>query len=582
VKRVPSHAVFSLFASLLLGAPAGQGADDEASPPSVSLLDTGAPATEPLPIAKLKSKSGWKPVPEDNVSHLFLGDAVVLNDRLTVVLRRRGGGAEVYSQTSKGLKQCVTLGPLTRFGGAAVSLGRLEILENSPAAVLLAASFKTADGGDCSLKYRLTAGQTILELQPGVGTDRLLVRGESRYAVIPDFFGEDMVFPAAALTRPRLRLPTENFFLSLLDQGRTQLMCVWQSSQQGAVAIRSAPRQPMAIAGYEIQAAQGKTIWVAVLAGQQLWHEQTVSAEDAKAELALAWKPPFPAKWRADLLNSDGPARCWYFRNKEDPSETPDPTNKTSGPCCFVGDRAVLRLTGEGVAGPAWRYPSSLLVYALDRSRTTPLDTYCPIDVLRNTLGVGPCQYILQTEGLASESNPTPDNVMTWVEKQFQRKKEKKAREEIQEMLGQMAEHVQHAQARIDRYAALALEIRAICRDADPGQQTVAKPLLPLADRLEQAAAAAASGKPAAPPRVGGLAEAIGALIGKDNALADCQRLGAEVRAIGAVQDRALSNCRMTVRWLKQSAAMIIEDNASGSELAKQVLMRAEQGLQTK
>ena len=329
MKRVPLHAVFNLFASVLLGASAGLGADDKPTAPSVCLFDTGASATESLSSAKLTSKSGWKPVPEDSVSQLFTGDAVVRNDRLTVVLRKRGGGAEVYGQTPLGPKQRVTLVPLTSSRGAAVSLGRLQILENSPAAVLLAASFKTADGGSCSLKYRLTAGQAMLEMQPGVGTDRLLVRGESRYAVIPDFFGDDMVFPAAALMRPRLRLPTENFFLSLLDQGQTQLMCVWQSSQQGAVAIRSAPSRPLAITGYEIQAAQGKTVWVAVLAGPQIWHEQTVSAEDAQGELALAWKPPFPAKWRADLLNADGLTRGWYFRNREEPTETPDPANKT-------------------------------------------------------------------------------------------------------------------------------------------------------------------------------------------------------------------------------------------------------------
>ncbi len=144
-----------------------------------------------------------------------------------------------------------------------------------------------------------------------------------------------------------------------------------------------------------------------------------------------------------------------------------------------------------------------------------------------------------------------------------------------------MTEHIQHAQTRIDRYATLAQDVRAMQLAADPTQQTVAQPLVPLADRLEQVALAA-SGKPAAAQRAGGLADGIGALIGKDNALAECQRLGVELRALGAVQDRALSNCRMTVRWLRQSAAMIVEDKASGSALAQQILARAEQGLQTK
>ena len=60
----------------------------------------------------------------------------------------------------------------------------------------------------------------------------------------------------------------------------------------------------------------------------------------------------------------------------------------------------------------------------------------------------------MQTEGLASDANPTPDNVMTWIEKQFSRKKEKKAAGEIRERLAQMVEHVGQAHARIVRSTA--------------------------------------------------------------------------------------------------------------------------------
>ena len=45
----------------------------------------------------------------------------------------------------------------------------MQILENSPGAVMIDAAFKTADGGKCSLKYRLTAGQITVETRPGEG-----------------------------------------------------------------------------------------------------------------------------------------------------------------------------------------------------------------------------------------------------------------------------------------------------------------------------------------------------------------------------------------------------------------------------
>ena len=110
-----------------------------------------------------------------------------------------------------------------------------------------------------------------------------------------------------------------------------------------------------------------------------------------------------------------------------------------------------------------------MLVYAMDRSQATPLTTFTPIDILRGTLGVGPCQYILQTEGLASDANPTPDNVMTWIEKQFSRKKEKKAAAEIRERLAQMVEHVGQAHARIGQYGRMFAEVDGLCNTAAAG-----------------------------------------------------------------------------------------------------------------
>ena len=114
----------------------------------------------------------------------------------------------------------------------------MKIIENGPAAIALSASYSTSGGSSCSLKYRLTAGQMIVEVRPGQGTDRLAVLAETRYVVVPDFFGDDMVFGAKAVSRPRLRLPAENMLLSLLDGGNAEVMCVWSSNRQEAVALR--------------------------------------------------------------------------------------------------------------------------------------------------------------------------------------------------------------------------------------------------------------------------------------------------------------------------------------------------------
>ena len=109
---VLSTALFVVTATL-------RGADYEPGTPSTYLFDTCSSAGEPLSAAQLTGKSGWKIVPEDNVTHKFQGDVVLLNDRLTVVLRGKAPGAEVYCQTVGSPKQRAVLAPLGMSGSSA-------------------------------------------------------------------------------------------------------------------------------------------------------------------------------------------------------------------------------------------------------------------------------------------------------------------------------------------------------------------------------------------------------------------------------------------------------------------------------
>src|ERR1051325_10279800 len=78
---------------------------------------------------------------------------------------------------------------------------------------------------------------------------------------------------------------------------------------------------------------------------------------------------------------------------------------------------------------------------------------------MRNTLGVGPCQYILACEGMGSQGDPTPNSVMGWVEKQFEQKKQRKGADDIKERLGHMVQHISEARARVQQYAQFATAI---------------------------------------------------------------------------------------------------------------------------
>lgn len=579
------RAAASLAPALLaacLAVPASCAEDPPNESPFTRLFDTGSSSPEPWPAPTVAAKTGWSQVPEDNLTHQFKGDAVLANDKLAVVLRSQGTGAEVYSQTSAGPRLRASLAPLGAPAAGFLKPASLRIVQNGGGAVALEGTFRAA-GASGSLEFRLATGQIALELRPSEGIDKVQVQSRTRYVVVPEFFGDDMVF--GPQPPGRLGLPAENFFLNLLEGGDAMLMCVWQSTGRQADLLSSGGSgglKPVLgareIGACEIGCLKGKTLWIALLEEAGLWHEQVISAEAVTKGVVLDWKPPFPAKWRADFVRPDGVA----------PSCRLDAGRAADGGADGGADRAIVRVDGPGGASPLDAGRSTpVLVYAIDRSRATPLTTFCPVDVLRNTLGVGPCQYILQTEGLATETNPTPDEVMNWVEKQLKRKKTEGAADEIRERFKEMVDQVGRTQARIDEYARAARELRALlaAQSQDQAVRQRVRTLLPIVDRLDAILAPGpAAARPAAriAEQAAKLAEEIVAVVGHQNALAEGQRLGVGIRGIGADQDRTLANCRMAMRWLRVQAAAAGAAGTPGADLAAKVRARVDQVLQTK
>lgn len=585
--------VIALAVWIVLTAGATRAAEYEPNTPFTYLFDTGVASAEPLSAVAVRDKKGWTVLAEDDVTHAFTGDAVLLNDRLAVVLRANSPGAELYapvgqaSQPANGPNASQPANDLNASqpavvpvpaAGGEVKRTSLRILENTPAAVMVEASFQASDGSAAKLAFRLTTGQVILELRPGEGVERVRLRVPSRYVAVPDFFGDDMVFGADGFSGPRLGLPAENFFVHFADAGNALWMCVWPSARQQAAALLGGEGPRRTILGSEVRCVPGKNLWIAALVGPRIWHEQAVAAIGAPRETVLDWKPPFPAKWRASLAGASGFGPSWYFRGADGGDEAE--TLEKSSPCCLDAQRAVVQFRPDLFGETPAEGPRSLVVYPIDRSRTTPLTTFCPIDILRATLGVGPCQYILQTEGLASDANPTPDSVMTFVEKQFSKKREKKAADEIRDMLAQMADHVEHAQKRIAQYGALGRDVRRLCQGQAAGSAAAraAELLPPSLDRLEESAGTAA-GAVQPDRQVRKLAGEVAALIGQPDAAAECRRLGLEIRRLGALQDRALANARMAARWMRQQAAAWPAQSPDVAGLAEKVRARIDQTL---
>jgi hypothetical protein len=557
------------------------------------IFDTGSPSAQPLSAKTLDAKTGWILLAEDDTSHRFKGDAVLLNDKLVLVLRVKGAGAEVNYQTPAGPQQRAVLTatagqignlPLSRHVENVpheahvgnVLHAALRILENTRGAAQVAATFPTSDGRRLGLQCGLTTGQQIVELRPAEVTEKLVVRSDLERVVVPDFFGDDMVFAAASTDRSRLGLPTENLLLGLAAGGDAMLMCVWQSNKRAAQMVVEGDKSARAIRGLEIEAAKDESLWVAFLEAPRIWHHRRISAQDAGKEVALEWKPPFTARWRADFVRASGMAQSWVFGDAGEPD----------CPCRLADGRVAACIAPVEKSTPPEPLPDSILVYPLDRSRATPLTAMCFTDVLRNTLGVGPCQYILQTEGLDADANPTPDTAMTWIEQQFKKKKDQQAAAEIRQRLKQMVGHVEQVEGRIGQYAALAARLQPLCKtpaeegDAAETVKTLRSAVAELGRRA--AAEQTASG---AVQQAAGLAKQVVALVGKEDATGECERLGAELRQVGAKQDRTLSRCRMAARWLREQARTVAAGpprDAAVPQMARQIQSEIDKALEQK
>jgi hypothetical protein len=236
----------------------------------------------------------------------------------------------------------------------------------------------------------------------------LEVRGQISYTVVPDFStSQDAIYDPVTLKSEEVELSADNFLIGLLENRRSAFMCVWQgilagTGQGGRTnAVQGTPAFPTAVmvqrgTGKERHCsairvkANGETIHIGVLESDKLWYMMELAGHRAGELIKLNWQRPFSAQWKAVLLGSDDEilsdrarkSKAYVFMNEQKPDY----------PVWFNGTEAWLKVpeTKDNI-GP-WR---TVLVYALDRQKDTPIHIFTSVDIVRQTLGVGPCEYEL-------------------------------------------------------------------------------------------------------------------------------------------------------------------------------------------
>ena len=357
------------------------------------------------------------------------------------------------------------------------------------------------------------------------------MKAPCRFAVLPDFFGDDILVDAAAIPVGRAELPSENFLLHMIPGGDAIVMTV-SESRDNDVAVTLSDSAPRRIVASDVSYGKKPHIWVAVLADRGIWHEHGVALADAGKTIELEWKMPFPALWRVDWSTADKMTESWemllqqpdgkyvmqgWFGQNEAEGQsfgkefgrpgleqarpqTMEPgagrflvsllgRKATAGAAC---SRSRQRRYAEG--GPVYNFTGPVVVYPLDRAKAaplaTPLDKLTVVDLVRMTLGVGPCQYILDLEGQKRNSRGVATcyarDVINAIYKEGTQLQK---RAEIEEQLDAAVAFISNVRERIDLYVQFGHEMSAYLEQQkrrDPRRAAFCDELLAVTKRLDQ------------------------------------------------------------------------------------------------
>ena len=560
----------------------------------VRLFDTAAAQPGTLDARALAERSGWHQVPEDETAHDFRGHAVVQNDRLALLLRKGASGAEVYARGQGDFRARAVLAP----GGAAARLSGWSIVENTPSAVALDAAFAAPGGPPAVVRFELALGQAYVKTEARRGAPSLRVEAPCRFVVLPDFFADDIVVDAGEIPVERAELPSENFLLHMLPGQDAIVMIVSEGREDARVVLagQGADRQ---VRLSEIRYGKAGRVWVAVLDAPQVWHLFHVSRADAARARALDWKAPYPAQWRVDWRTGDQLTSSWemiaqrrggdfeklgWFGSPE--TIRPDRKRWTTVLGWFAYP-CWIDLAGRGFVEPLGKadFDGPAIVYPINRAAATPLDAFTVVDIVRATLGVGPCQYVLDVEG----QNATRKGRATCATRDtlnpiYAAKQQKQRRAEIERALVEVLDFVKHIRARIEDYRAFGhamLGYLAEQRAAHPELAAFLTEMETLTRAIE-ASVQRRKDKIQTPEYVATLTEKFRATLldydGPD-ALDRCKAITGAIVVVGGNQDELVGECRVAVKNLRQRAGLAMAIDPRAAPVANEIRRRAQEVL---
>jgi hypothetical protein len=569
---------------------------------AMTVWDTTKPSAEALAPAALTGKNDWTVHAPDQLADAFKGDAVLSNGRIVMVVRQKDAAVEVHAIQPEGAASRLRLRLTTDAGEPAAHLERLALVENSKTAACLEATFKTAQGASVTGKFRIKRGEVAVQAEPGSGAGKLRVDCPGRFVILPDFFADDITIDAAKLPLDTVDLPSENFVLHLTAKGDAIGVCVFETRQQDVKVTLAGEGDKRQVVGSEI-GFEGKKIWVAVLDAPHIWHMHHVKSTDKGKVMPLDWKMPFPATWRVDFTRPDDMTDSWemLLQNKK-AGEYTKPSWLGSGDDTIPADRSRWNTVLGTFPYPCWsdaegkgfvqplnrkvmRFEGPALVYPINRVKQTPLDAYTVVDVMRNTLGVGPCEHILDLEGNKSEYRGRATcSVRDTLDPIYASNQQKQKKAQVDKTLDEGLTFVKHIRGRITRYVEFGKKMREYLAQQSRAHPELASFIAEM-DKLTREIdirVAARESKIKTPEYVAQMNEEFRKNVLNYEGPDAAQRCKDYTRAlveIGDNQDELSGECRWAIKTLRQRAGILMALDPRVAPLATEIRLRTQEAL---
>lgn len=587
---------------LILAAPCAAQETPSRARTTLAIWDTGQPSAEPLAPKVLAAHEGWTAMPASAKDVAFKGDAVLANGRTLAVIRQRAAAVEVYAAGNDAPSSRLRLHLLTASGEPAERLERVGLVENGKGTACLEASYKTARGDAVTARFRIKRSDVAVQVEPGTGAARLRVECPSRFVVLPDFFADDILIDARSIPANTAELPSENFLLHLIGNGDAVAMCVFENRKEDVKVALSGSGDQRTVNASEIPFG-GKKVWAAILEGPHVWHARELAASDAGKKIPLDWTMPYPAQWRVDFTRPNGLTDSWemllqaekgggYLKPSWLGTEEQYLDANRHRWNTVLGDFTYPCWSdsqGHGFLQPlknrALSFQGPLVVYPINRVKQTPLDAYTVVDVMRNTLGVGPCQYILDLEGQKAEyKGRATCSCRDELARIYGKNEQKEKRAEVEKILDDGLIFVKHIRGRIMRYVEFGHKMREYLAEQKKSHPELAE-FLDEMDKLAQeidARVARRADKIKTPDHVAAMNEAFRKNVLSDDgpdAKAKSKQYAEALVVIGDNQDELSGECRWVVKALRQKAGILMATNPLAAPVAAEIRARTQEAL---